>query len=120
MKFARFTMPGSPDVRSGVVEGTVIREFTGNLFDTPQFTGQVYALSEVRLLAPLQPRHIIGIGSNFVPDGADKPPLPDIPVLFFKPQTAVTGPYDPVVLPPGDGSVKFESELAVVIGRTAR
>lgn len=121
MKFIRFSLPDSSLVRSGVVEESLIREFTGDMFALPHFTGQTYSLSEVSLQAPLLPRHIIGIGRNFVPEGVAKPPIPDLPVLFFKPQTAVIGPHEPVILPPDTkAAVKFESELAVVIGKTAR
>ncbi|ULL18663.1 DUF2437 domain-containing protein [Paenibacillus sp. H1-7] len=120
MKFIRFTIPGDTAVRSGTVEHSVIREFTGDLFGRFDYTGRQYALQDARLLAPLLPRHIIGVGKNFAADHAEKPPVPELPVLFFKPQTSVIGPGEPIVLPPVPGSVKYESELAVVIGRTAR
>jgi 2-keto-4-pentenoate hydratase/2-oxohepta-3-ene-1,7-dioic acid hydratase in catechol pathway len=66
------------------------------------------------------PRHIIGIGGNFVREEAQKPSIPELPILFFKPLTSVIGPGDPVLLPRGTEAVKFESELAVVIGITAK
>ncbi|MCZ8517091.1 fumarylacetoacetate hydrolase family protein [Paenibacillus filicis] len=50
----------------------------------------------------------------------EKPPVPEMPILFFKPLTTVTGPGDKVLLPRGTEEIKFESELAVIIGKTAK
>jgi 2-keto-4-pentenoate hydratase/2-oxohepta-3-ene-1,7-dioic acid hydratase in catechol pathway len=47
-------------------------------------------------------------------------PLPDEPLIFLKPPTAVIGPGDLIVLPPGAGRVDHEAELGIVIGRLAR
>jgi 2-keto-4-pentenoate hydratase/2-oxohepta-3-ene-1,7-dioic acid hydratase in catechol pathway len=120
VKFIRFALPGEAVIRSGIAEGSVVREFTGDLFSTLAYTGQQFSLSEVSLKAPILPRHIIGIGKNFVAEDAEKPPVPELPVLFFKPQTSVIGPDEAVVLPPIHDAVKYESELAVVIGKTAK
>jgi 2-keto-4-pentenoate hydratase/2-oxohepta-3-ene-1,7-dioic acid hydratase in catechol pathway len=46
--------------------------------------------------------------------------LPAEPVLFMKATSALTGPDDPIVLPPGAQKVDWEVELGVVIGRRAR
>jgi 2-keto-4-pentenoate hydratase/2-oxohepta-3-ene-1,7-dioic acid hydratase in catechol pathway len=45
---------------------------------------------------------------------------PDFPLLFLKPNTAVIGPDDPIVLPDYSQEVHLEAELAVVIGRLAK
>jgi 2-keto-4-pentenoate hydratase/2-oxohepta-3-ene-1,7-dioic acid hydratase (catechol pathway) len=122
MKIARFVPlaePASP-ARFGVLEEGLLRELAGGLFDPPAFTGRCFGLADVRLLAPVEPRHIIGIGKNFAAPGEPKPPVPDMPILFFKPLGTAVGPGDPIVLPDSISRVKFESEVAVVIGRTAR
>jgi len=76
------------------------------------------ALSQVRLLAPLTaPRKIVAIGSNYPRPGAAPMASDAPPVLFFKPPTALCGPYDPILLPPEADLVIGEVELAVVIGR---
>ncbi len=46
--------------------------------------------------------------------------MPDLPLLFLKPPSAVIGPEDTVRLPPQSGSVEHEGELAVVIGKRGR
>jgi len=43
-----------------------------------------------------------------------------LPVLFFKPPSAVIGPGDAIVLPPQAQQVEQEAELAVVIGKAGR
>lgn len=84
---------------------------------------------EVRLLAPLvPPRNVFAVGLNYVAhleEGAaaraTTPDLPDVPVFFTKPPTAVIGPgaeipWQPLVTKKLD----WEAELAVVIGRGGR
>jgi 2,4-diketo-3-deoxy-L-fuconate hydrolase len=46
--------------------------------------------------------------------------LPAEPIFFMKAVTAISGPNDPVIIPPGATKVDWEVELAFVIGRTAR
>ena len=46
--------------------------------------------------------------------------VPAQPLLFLKPNTAVVGPGDPVVLPEFSEEVSFEAELCVVIGRICK
>jgi len=76
----------------------------------------------VRLLAPVIPRSkVVCVGLNYVEHikemGHDMPPAP---VLFMKPNTAVCGPDDPIILPPWTDEVSYEVELAVVIGKACR
>lgn len=46
--------------------------------------------------------------------------LPEEPVLFLKPDTALIGPDEPIVYPALSREVNYEAELAVVIGRQAK
>jgi 2-keto-4-pentenoate hydratase/2-oxohepta-3-ene-1,7-dioic acid hydratase in catechol pathway len=80
------------------------------------------AVSEEGLgfLAPVRPSKIVAIGLNYKDHAAEmKKPLPEEPLMFLKPATAVIGPEEPIRMPPGVGRVDYESELAVVIGRRA-
>jgi 2-keto-4-pentenoate hydratase/2-oxohepta-3-ene-1,7-dioic acid hydratase in catechol pathway len=71
-------------------------------------------------LAPVTPTKIVAIGLNYRDHAAEvKKPLPAEPLMFLKPSTAVIGPGEPIRLPEGVGEIHYESELAVVIGRTA-
>ena len=45
--------------------------------------------------------------------------VPEIPVIFMKPVTALVGSGEPIVLPPISSQMDYEGELAVVIGKKA-
>ena len=45
--------------------------------------------------------------------------VPETPVIFMKPTTALVGPGEPICLPPISKQMDYEGELAVVIGRAA-
>ncbi|WP_030394005.1 MULTISPECIES: fumarylacetoacetate hydrolase family protein [Kitasatospora] len=87
----------------------------------------VRPLAEVSLRAPLRPGKIVGVGLNYVEHVAEshrtldtERELPDRPVLFSKPSTAVTGPGQPVLHNAElTKQLDWECELAVVIGTPA-
>ncbi|MFA9557683.1 fumarylacetoacetate hydrolase family protein [Evansella sp. AB-rgal1] len=121
MKFTRFSNGSS--VLQGVIEieNNVIKEISGDMFEAWEFTGETYSLQEVKQLSPLVPNKIIGIGANYVSKVEEIPAtLPEIPVFFFKPTSSVIGPEDEIVIPHSIDEVKFESELAVVIGKDTK
>jgi len=70
-----------------------------------------------RLLAPVTPSKIIGIGANYRDHALEMgKPLPLLPKVFLKPPTAVIGPDEAIRIPPGTVRVDHEAELGVVIG----
>lgn len=74
-----------------------------------------------RLLAPVQPTKIVAVGLNYKDHAREMgKALPDEPLIFLKPPSAVLAPGAAIVVPAGVGRVDYEAELAVVIGRTAR
>ncbi|MFH8384402.1 fumarylacetoacetate hydrolase family protein [Kitasatospora sp. NPDC018058] len=107
-------------IRAGVPALATARELLAGAPDTRP-------LAEVSLRAPLRPGKIIGVGLNYVEHVAEshrtldtERELPDRPVLFGKPATAVTGPGQPI-LHNADltKQLDWECELAVVIGEPA-
>lgn len=119
MKFARFTINGK--ITTGVIERGMIRELEGDVFGDWNYTGNEFSSDQVQFLAPLKPNQIIGIGANYVVEVKDIPEeLPEIPVFFHKPTSSVIGPEEQIVIPTGIHKVKFESELAIVIGKEAK
>jgi len=121
MKFARYKETNTGAVKSAVLREQTLYEIEGDLFSGWKYAGPSAQLSDVTLLPPLEPRSVIGVGSNYIAPGGTKPDqLPDIPVLFYKPLSSVIGTNEPIVIPAGVDEVKFESELAVVIGKTTR
>jgi 2-keto-4-pentenoate hydratase/2-oxohepta-3-ene-1,7-dioic acid hydratase in catechol pathway len=89
--------------------------------------GTTHDLTAVTLQAPLRPGKVIGVGLNYVEhveessrslDTAKE--LPDRPVLFSKPATAIVGPDQPIRHNAAlTAQLDWECELAVVIGREA-
>ncbi len=75
-----------------------------------------------RLGAPigLVPK-FLGIGLNYR-DHAEETgmPIPEVPIVFAKASSCVSGPYDPVLAPKGFERMDYEVELAVVIGTRAK
>lgn len=63
----------------------------------------------------------ICIGLNYK-DHADETgaAYPQEPVVFLKATSALSGPFDPIVIPRGSSKTDWEVELGVVIGRTAK
>lgn len=116
MKFARFLANGV--TYTGVLEGEQLKAIEGCMFAEWSYTNETFARQDVQLLAPLTPNQIIGIGANFVAKKEDVPvELPKIPVFFSKPVASVIGSEEKVQIPAGVDEIKFESELAVVIGK---
>ena len=103
----------------GQLEGDIIRELQGHLFDHPTLTGATVKLAEVRLLAPCEPSKIIAVGRNYRSHLGDHAPL-TAPGLFAKLPNSIVGPGDAIVLPPGAVDVHYEGEMVLVIGRRAR
>ncbi|MBW9206421.1 fumarylacetoacetate hydrolase family protein [Mumia sp. zg.B53] len=125
MRIARFTTDEDP--RFGVVgeaDGvSVIAVITGDpLYAGIQLTGERIPLDDVRLLAPVLPRSkVVGIGRNYAAHAAELGnEVPDEPLVFFKPNTSVTGPGDPILYPSFTELLSYEGELAVVIGRICK
>ena len=77
--------------------------------------------ADVRLTAPCdRPSKIICVGMNYAAHAAETgAAAPTEPVIFMKATTAITGPFDPIMLPEGSTKTDWEVELAVVIGKRA-
>lgn len=89
-------------------------------FTTPQDSQRI-PLREVALAAPVRPSKIVCVGRNYLEHAAELGnKMPDQPLLFLKPPSAVISDGETIELPPESQQVEHEGELGVVIGRTAR
>ena len=78
-------------------------------------------LSTVKLLAPVIPGKVVCIGMNYRAHAAEiSIDVPDEPLIFFKPTSAIIGPEDSIVLPRQSDQIELEIELAIVIGKQAK
>ena len=121
MKLLRFRH--GDRIATGAVESgeTDVRVLHGTFFENPLPTGETLALDDVHLLAPVLPSKLVCVGKNYAAHAAEfGMEVPEEPLLFLKPSTAVIGPLDPIRLLPVSQRVDYEGELAVVIGALAR
>ena len=77
--------------------------------------------SDARLGSPLaRPSKIVCIGLNYADHAKEtNAPVPPEPVVFMKSTTAITGPFDDIVIPKNSVKTDWEVELAVVVGKKA-
>ncbi len=93
----------------------------------PLYTGIVPTetkinLADVKVLAPVLPRSkVVAIGKNYADHAAEmNSAVPDEPIIFLKPNTAVIGPEETIQWPRIADRIDFEGELAIVIGRICK
>ncbi len=133
MRIARFVHPGSASATSGVLWGTVegpagaapdaltVAAIDGHPFGPINFTGDRWALPDVRLLSPILPSKVVALGRNYADHAKELGnEAPATPMIFIKPSTSVIGDGDVIRLPPSSAEVHYEGELAAIIGRPAR
>jgi len=104
---------------SAGLTGLTVAEIDGHPFGELRFTGQRWAVADVRLLSPILPSKVVCVGRNYADHAAELGnEVPKEPLLFLKPSTSVIGPNDAIRIPPQSKQVEHEAELAVVIGVT--
>jgi len=129
VRIARFAAGGDPQY--GVVElagdggryPDTVSVLTGDpIAMSVKLTGERKELDSVRLLAPVIPRSkIVAVGRNYAAHAAEMgEEVPKTPLTFFKPNTSVIGPGEPIIYPAASREVSYEGELALVIGRICK
>ena len=72
-------------------------------------------------MIPVSPSKIVCVGRNYVAHAKELGnELPERPMLFFKPPSALIGPGEAIELPGASGQVEYEGEIGVVIGSRLR
>ncbi len=119
MKYARFEFEGRE--LFGIVQGDDLLGIDGSPLGDYKETGKKYALSAVKLLAPITPTKIVCIGQNYIEhikEIGSTPP--EKPLFFLKPPSSLVGPGGDIVYPRTATRVDYEGELAVVIKETMK
>jgi 2-keto-4-pentenoate hydratase/2-oxohepta-3-ene-1,7-dioic acid hydratase in catechol pathway len=101
------------DERVGLIEGDLFGEY--RRLETS------FPLRAVQVLEPVQPSKIICMGRNFHEHAKEQgAEVPDVPMLFIKPASALLAHNGTILLPPQSHQVEHEAELVVVIGKRGR
>jgi 2-keto-4-pentenoate hydratase/2-oxohepta-3-ene-1,7-dioic acid hydratase in catechol pathway len=70
---------------------------------------------------PVRPSKIVCVGRNYVAHAKELGnEVPSVPMLFFKPPSALIGPGETIVMPETSHQVEYEAEIGVVIGSRLR
>jgi 2-keto-4-pentenoate hydratase/2-oxohepta-3-ene-1,7-dioic acid hydratase in catechol pathway len=125
MRIARYATAAGGPASYGVVEGegddAVVVRLEGTPFDGVRPTEERTQLSEVTLLAPVEPSKVVAFGRNYAEHAKELGnEVPEVPIVFLKPSTAVIGTGAEVEYPPLTSDLHYEGELAVVIGRRCK
>lgn len=120
MKLCRFLAADGAIHTGRLVAPRTARPLVGSLFGELAFASTELVVRG--FLPPVEPPNIFAIGRNYKAHAAETgSALPERPMIFMKPTTALVGDGEAIMIPPqAPGEVDFEAELAIVIGRTAR
>ena len=116
-KYVRYEHEGT--VSYGILEGETIHQLEGDVFASPERTGDTVALADVTLLAPSAPQKVVAAGLNYRSHLGGAEPA-EYPGLFDKHATSLIG-HDAEITYYADASnLHFEGEMVLIIGKTAR
>jgi 2-keto-4-pentenoate hydratase/2-oxohepta-3-ene-1,7-dioic acid hydratase in catechol pathway len=119
MKFCRFK-DGKVE-RKGIFQDGKIKEIEGSMFDDYVITDREFDAEGVEYLPPVLPSKFVCIGRNYAAHAKELGnDVPDNPMIFMKPSTAVNAHNGEVEYPRSSKQVDYEGELAIVIGKKCR
>jgi 2-keto-4-pentenoate hydratase/2-oxohepta-3-ene-1,7-dioic acid hydratase in catechol pathway len=124
MKLCRISNERLGEPRFALIDGSNVFPMVADYLPgqpLPQVQEAALNIAEVKLLAPVVPSKIVCVGRNYLEHAAELGnKMPEEPLLFLKPSSAIIAHDDAIELPKASQQVEHEGELGVVIGRTAR
>ena len=122
MRIQRINTTDQRTIQAAVQDDGSLLEIEGDLFADGGPKVSAREVTAEKVLYPIVPKSILGIGANYKGLFAGKK-LPEYPVVFFKCHNTLQHQGDPVILPRlaiQAESVKFEGELCVIIGKQGK
>jgi 2-keto-4-pentenoate hydratase/2-oxohepta-3-ene-1,7-dioic acid hydratase in catechol pathway len=119
MKILRYIEGG--ESRYGILEGDTVYAADGDPFDGLTRGSEVGKLDDLTLDIPVKPGKVVAVGLNYALHVTESDPnrqVPDEPVIFMKPISALLPHGGVIEMPPGD-NIHYEAEICVVIGKRA-
>lgn len=121
MRFVRFLSKNRPAEYGWMDDQGKVGHVSGSIFGEFRRLETTFDQKNVRLLAPVMPSKIIGVGRNYAEHAHEQGvEIPEIPLIFLKAPSAVIANDDNIEIPPQSQQVEHEAELGVVIGKVAR
>jgi 2-keto-4-pentenoate hydratase/2-oxohepta-3-ene-1,7-dioic acid hydratase in catechol pathway len=120
MKFIRY-LNREKEACYGWMNGEKAGMIDGNPFGEYRRLEASLPVGSIQFLSPVTPSKIICLGRNYADHATEQGvEIPDTPMLFLKPPSAVIANGAMIIIPRQSERVEHEAELAVVIGKTAR
>jgi 2-keto-4-pentenoate hydratase/2-oxohepta-3-ene-1,7-dioic acid hydratase in catechol pathway len=120
MRFLRYLSKKNTPQNGWTFEN-MVGDIEGSIFGEYRRLEAAQRIEDIHLLPPVTPGKIIGLGRNYAAHAAErKVEVPEVPLLFLKPISAVIGHQDSIIIPPQAQQVEHEAELCVVIGKSGR
>jgi 2-keto-4-pentenoate hydratase/2-oxohepta-3-ene-1,7-dioic acid hydratase in catechol pathway len=110
------------EILTGVLDGDTVRQARGDMFDRLAIGPVAGSLEDIEIVAPVVPGKLIAIGLNYRDhiEQDTQMEVPENPIIFLKPPSAIIGPDAPIILPDGPEKIDAEAELCIVIGKRCR
>ncbi|MFC2063722.1 fumarylacetoacetate hydrolase family protein [Chloroflexota bacterium] len=120
MRLVRFKFK-KEDPTFGWIQDDKVGRIIGDPFGSYRRLKAEVPLKDVKLLAPVQPSKIVCIGRNYLAHAKEREAeVPELPLFFLKPPSAIINPGEEIVLPAQSSRVDHEAELVAVIGKTCK
>lgn len=101
------------------INSSMIESINAPKIDELEILG-TYSLQDVKISVPVSPSKIVCVGLNYTDHAKELGmELPEEPIIFIKPPTAVIGHLDTIIYPRYSTQVDYEAELGIVISKEA-
>ncbi len=120
MRFLRL-MHGGIHYWASEVDAHTARLWDGAPYDVGNETDRLVPLRAESLLCPVTPSKIVCVGRNYRDHAKELGnDVPNEPLIFLKPPSALLAPGATIELPPQSERVEHEGELCIVVGKTLK
>jgi len=126
MKIIQFKANGKEKV--GIIEEKNITELSCSVIEAINSSNvenikkdKIYDINDIKINSPVSPSKMVCVGLNYKDHAAElKMDLPDEPIIFLKPPTAVIGHLGNIIYPDSSNQVDYEAELGIVVSKKAK
>ena len=126
MKIIKFNIKGVE--KTGLLEGDNVLELSWSVIEALNSPSNlkfkkdsIYKLEEIKIETPIKPSKIVCVGLNYKDHAQElNMDIPEEPILFLKPSSAVIGHLDDIIYPNSSIQLDYEAEIGIVISKDAK